>query len=77
MKQRAAREARAAARAAAREESESSGRSTPAHLKHIDINLPSDTEEDTSNKPVHSNHRTISETLKILDDDVVAERDVK
>jgi len=65
--------------AVASEDNDSSGRSTPAHLKDINVNIPSDEEEeDTSvqKKPAKKN-RTFSETLKMLDDDILADLDVK
>lgn len=60
------------------EDNDSSGRSTPAHLKDININLPSDEEDEGSapKKPTKKN-RTFSETLKMLDDDILADLDVK
>jgi len=60
------------------EDNDSSGRSTPAHLKDININLPSDEEDEdsTPKKPTKKN-RTFSETLKMLDDDILADLDVK
>ena len=67
------REARAAARAAAAEAEDSSGRSTPAHLRGMTI----ETEEtETDNNKINKT-RTFSETLKMLDDDILAELDVK
>jgi len=64
--------------AAPQEENDSSGRSTPAHLKNIKINLPSDDEDDDSSlkKPIKKN-RTFSETLKMLDADILADLDEK
>jgi len=63
---------------APQEENDSSGRSTPAHLKNIKINLPSDDEDDDSSlkKPIKKN-RTFSETLKMLDADILADLDEK
>jgi len=60
------------------DDDDSSGRSTPAHLKNINVTLPSDEEEDisTPKKPTRKN-RTFSETLKTLDDDILAELNVK
>ena len=58
------------------EENDSSGRSTPAHLKDININLPSDDEDDEPKKPIKKN-RTFSETLKMLDADILADLDEK
>ena len=68
------REARAAARAAAAEAEDSSGRSTPAHLRGVTIETV-ETETDNNNKI--NKTRTFSETLKMLDDDILAELDVK
>merc|ERR1719317_848508 len=64
--------------AAPQEDNDSSGRSTPEHLKNININLPSDDEEDDSSlkKPMKKN-RTFSETLKMLDADILADLDEK
>jgi len=47
-------------------------------LKNININLPSDDEEDDSSlkKPMKKN-RTFSETLKMLDADILADLDEK
>jgi len=60
------------------EDNDSSGRSTPAHLKDININLPSDEEEeDAAPKKPSKKNRTFSETLKMLDDDILADLDVK
>merc|ERR1719244_2453333 len=63
---------------APQEENDSSGRSTPAHLKNIKINLPSDDEDADSSlkKPIKKN-RTFSETLKMLDADILADLDEK
>ncbi len=69
------REARAAARAAAAEAEDSSGRSTPAHLRGVTIET-AETETDNNNKNT-AKTRTFSETLKMLDDDILAELDVK
>lgn len=76
LKQRQVREARAAARAAAAEAEDSSGRSTPAHLRGVTINTETETETD-NNKKNTAKTRTFSETLKMLDDDILAELDVK
>jgi len=63
---------------APQDENDSSGRSTPAHLKDIKINLPSEDEDDESSlkKPMKKN-RTFSETLKMLDADILADLDEK
>jgi len=47
-------------------------------LKNIKINLPSDDEDDDSSlkKPIKKN-RTFSETLKMLDADILADLDEK
>lgn len=80
LKQRQAREARVKARvaAAAEREGDSSGRSTPEHLKNISIQSDQEENEndETPDKPQRKN-RTFSETLKMLDDDILADLDVK
>ena len=50
----------------------SSGRSTPQHLRYIDIN-----KDDEQPGIRHRKPRTFSETLKMLDEDILAELDVK
>ena len=57
------------------QDSDDSGRSTPEHLKDINVNIESDSEEQP--KKIQRKHRTFSETLKLLDDDIVADLDVK
>ena len=76
LKQRKVREARAAARAAAAEAEDSSGRSTPEHLRGVTVEAADDTEE-ANNKKNTAKTRTFSETLKMLDDDILADLDVK
>ena len=76
MKQRQAREARVKARvAAAEKEGDSSGRSTPEHLKNIAVQ--SDQEDNDNDDKPQKKSRTFSETLKMLDDDILADLDVK
>ena len=99
LKQRQAREARAAARLQVREaicssyfiekdksryinnetlqqaRDDSSGRSTPEHLKDVNIDSVECQGEASSHQPGKS--RTFSETLNMLDDDILAELDVK
>lgn len=59
------------------DENISSGRSTPAHLKDIEVNLPNDDDEQKETSCVDKKSRTFSETLKMLDDDILAELDMK
>ena len=76
LKQRQVREARAAARAAAAEAGDSSGRSTPEHLRGVNTEAD-DSNEEANNKKNTAKTRTFSETLKMLDDDILADLDVK
>jgi len=79
LKQRQAREARVKARvAAAEKEGDSSGRSTPEHLKNIAVQSDQEDNDndDAPDKPQRKS-RTFSETLKMLDDDILADLDVK
>ena len=62
----------AAAEAAAKDEEADSGRSTPEHLKKYSNSTQVDL-ENGNNKRL----RTFSETLKMLDDDILQELDVK
>jgi len=55
---------------------DSSGRSTPEHLKNINIHSDNEENGETQNKPQRKT-RTFSETLKMLDDDILADLDVK
>ena len=77
LKQRQVREARAAARAAAAEAGDSSGGSTPEHLRGVNTEADDDNEEEVNNKKNTAKTRTFSETLKMLDDDILADLDVK
>ena len=77
LKQRQVREARAAARAAAAEAGDSSGRSTPEHLRGVNTEADDSNEEEVNNKKNTAKTRTFSETLKMLDDDILADLDVK
>jgi hypothetical protein len=52
----------------------SSGRSTPQHLRYIQLNSKDD---GSSTDSRHRKPRTFSETLKMLDEDILAELDVK
>ena len=54
---------------------DSSGRSTPEHLKDVNIDSVECEGEASSHQPGKS--RTFSETLNMLDDDILAELDVK
>jgi len=56
------------------ESNESSGRSTPAHLKDYKT---ADAADDVAALKMPRKTRTFSETLKSLDDDILAELDVK
>ena len=58
------------------DDSDVSGRSTPAHLKNININIQSDDDDEAPTKTTKKT-RTFSETLKMLDDDILADLDVK
>ena len=62
----------AAAEAAAKDEEADSGRSTPEHLKKYSNSTQVDL-ENGNNKRL----RTFSETLKMLDEDILQELDVK
>lgn len=56
-----------------------SGRSTPEHLKKYSGTVAEDEEEDEENKENKANDkrtRTFSDTLKMLDDDILAELEV-
>ena len=62
------------------EDEDSSGRSTPEHLKDIQVNtLVSDNEDTDISVKVSVKHRsrTFSETLNMLDDDILAELELK
>ena len=55
-----------------------SGRSTPEHLKDISVNISSDGENEEEKEPkLQKKRRTFSETLKMLDEDILADLDVK
>lgn len=55
-----------------------SGRSTPEHLKDVNVNIPSDEENEDDKEPkLQTKRRTFSETLKMLDADILADLDVK
>ena len=57
-----------------------SGRSTPEHLKKYSVTLGSDGEEEELDQEDHSKNkrgRTFSETLKMLDEDILAELNVQ
>ena len=54
------------------DDSDASGRSTPEHLKNININIQSDDDDEAPTKTTKKT-RTFSETLKMLDDDILAD----
>ena len=55
-----------------------SGRSTPEHLKDISVNISSEGENEEEKEPkLQKKRRTFSETLKMLDEDILADLDVK
>ena len=62
------------------DDGDSSGRSTPEHLKDIPLHIPVSDDEDEEksvNVSVKQKNRTFSETLNMLDDDILAELDMK
>jgi len=47
-------------------------------LKDINVNIPSDEENEEDKEPkLQKKRRTFSETLKMLDEDILADLDVK
>ena len=74
----AAKAAAAAAGGGGGDSCDSSGRSTPEHLKRFEGSVATATSASASCSATESKRlRTFSETLKMLDDDIVADLNVK